>query len=99
MELEIINTRLESQLNKEIYQKLISQVEKDFVMSGINYDFSDLNKSGYIVSTGQSGNVMSDHYDDLASKWSAIEFLKMSADALDYKRKDNAELVFSPNSQ
>ncbi len=42
MDLQAINTTLESQINEDLYSKLVSQLEKDFVMSGINYDFSDL---------------------------------------------------------
>ena len=42
MELEILNTALKSQLSEDIYAKLVSQIEKDFIMSGIEYNFSDL---------------------------------------------------------
>lgn len=39
------------------------------------YDLSDLEKSLYMISTGQSGNVMSPHYRDLAEKWGALEYV------------------------
>ena len=39
------------------------------------YDFSDLEKSLYMISTGQSGNVMSSHYDDLAKFWGDVKYV------------------------
>ncbi len=42
MELEPLNRTLETTLDQEVYQKLIEQTQKDFMMSGIQYDFSDL---------------------------------------------------------
>ncbi|MEN8927347.1 MAG: hypothetical protein ABF242_07095 [Flavobacteriales bacterium] len=42
MDLQPLNSTLESQIDEDFYHKLIAQLEKDFVMSGINYDFSDL---------------------------------------------------------
>ena len=42
MELESLNKTLDTTLNEELYQKILSQTEKDFVMSGIQYEFSDL---------------------------------------------------------
>ena len=34
------------------------------------YDLADLSKSRFIIATGQSGNPLSAHFDDLAKKWS-----------------------------
>ncbi|MDA9262321.1 hypothetical protein N9P55_00980 [bacterium] len=42
MELQVLHSALEAEINEDFYYKLIAQLEKDFVMSGINYDFSDL---------------------------------------------------------
>lgn len=33
------------------------------------YDLADLDRSRFIQAVGQSGNVFSDHYDDLAQRW------------------------------
>ena len=49
MELEILNTKLESSLTAESYQKLVAQIEKDFVMTGISYDFNNLNPNELLV--------------------------------------------------
>ena len=42
MESEVLNKTLETTLNREVYQKLVAQIEKDCLMSGIQYNFSDL---------------------------------------------------------
>jgi len=44
------------------------------------YDFSDLNSSLFMHGPGQSGNVMSPHYRDLAAAWGAGEFFEIRAD-------------------
>ena len=41
-------------------------------------DMSDLNNSLFIHTTGQSGNVLSKHYDDLIERHQAVEYLPMS---------------------
>ncbi|WP_424926587.1 penicillin acylase family protein [Amaricoccus tamworthensis] len=45
------------------------------------YDFSDPDSSVFIISTGQSGHLMSRHYDDLAALWRRSEYIPMSLDA------------------
>jgi penicillin G amidase len=37
------------------------------------FDLSDLDRSTYIQTTGQSGNVLSPHYRDMARRWANIE--------------------------
>ena len=44
------------------------------------YDFSDLDKSTYIQTTGQSGNPFSKHYRDFALPWSHVEGITIPAD-------------------
>jgi len=41
------------------------------------YDMSDLDRSRYMITTGQSGNVMSRHYDDLAPMWGRGEYVEI----------------------
>lgn len=43
------------------------------------YDLSDLDSSRYMITTGQSGNLMSPHYDDLAPMWGRGEYIEISA--------------------
>jgi len=48
--------------------------------SGLRFvvDFGDPENSRYIISTGQSGHVLSRHYDDLAVLWRRGEYIPMS---------------------
>ncbi len=41
-------------------------------------DLSDLNASQFMHTTGQSGNLLSPHYDDLIERHQAVEFLPMT---------------------
>ncbi len=43
-------------------------------------DLSNLNNSQFIHTTGQSGNVLSSHYDDFIERHQAVEYLPMSFD-------------------
>jgi len=44
------------------------------------YDLSDPDSSLFIISTGQSGNPLSKHYDDLAEMWRRGKYVPMSLD-------------------
>ncbi len=44
------------------------------------YDLSDLEKSLYIHSGGQSGNILSDHYDAFSKAWAKNEYIPMRAE-------------------
>lgn len=44
------------------------------------YDLADLDGSTYMIPTGQSGNVFSGHYSDLAEPWSEVEAITVPAD-------------------
>lgn len=44
------------------------------------YDFADPDSSVFITSTGQSGNPLSRHYDDLGELWRRGEYIPMSLD-------------------
>lgn len=45
------------------------------------YDFSDPDSSVFVISTGESGHLLSRHYDDLAEIWRRSEYVPMSLDA------------------
>jgi penicillin amidase len=49
------------------------------------YDLADLDKSVYIHSTGQSGNLLSPLYGNFAERWARVEYIPMSM-----KRSDAA---------
>ena len=44
------------------------------------YDFSDPDSSVFIIATGESGHLLSRHYDDLAALWRRAEYIPMSLD-------------------
>ena len=48
------------------------------------YDFSDLDRSQFIVSTGASGHPLSEHYANLAPLWRIGEYMPMSMDRSDF---------------
>ena len=50
------------------------------------YDFSDLNKSLYIQTTGQSGNFLSPYYQNFAKRWSDVKYFTISSDAAQYEK-------------
>ncbi|MCP4319987.1 MAG: penicillin acylase family protein [Hyphomicrobiales bacterium] len=49
------------------------------------YDFSDLEKSTFIQTTGQSGNPFSKHYRDFALPWSNVEGITIPTDPAVYE--------------
>ncbi len=49
------------------------------------YDFSDLDRSQFIVSTGASGHPLSEHYANLAPMWRIGEYMPMSLDRDDFE--------------
>lgn len=44
------------------------------------YDLDDLDRSRFSVSTGQSGNPYSPHWDDLSAPWARVEYLTIPTD-------------------
>ncbi|HST01335.1 MAG TPA: penicillin acylase family protein, partial [Usitatibacter sp.] len=41
------------------------------------YDLADLDRSLFMQSTGQSGNVMSPWYSNLAERWARVEYIRI----------------------
>ena len=50
------------------------------------YDFSDLDKSMYIHTTGQSGHFLSSLYDNMAQRWAKVEYLQMTTKPKEYSK-------------
>lgn len=42
------------------------------------YDFADLDRSVFIIATGQSGHFLSRHYDDLSELWRSGQYIPMT---------------------
>jgi penicillin amidase len=47
------------------------------------YDFADLDRSLFVIATGQSGHPLSRHYDDLGTLWRRGDYVPMSLDPAD----------------
>ncbi|WP_370567331.1 penicillin acylase family protein [Deinococcus sp. DB0503] len=56
-------------------------------------DLSDLNRSIYVGTLGQSGNPFGDHVSDQQQLWAAGEYLPMSTDAQDWGRTTTLTLT------
>ncbi len=50
------------------------------------YDFSDLDKSQYIHTAGQSGNFLSAYYRNFAQRWADVKYLQISSSAEEYEK-------------
>jgi len=62
------------------------------------YDLSDPDSSLYIISTGQSGNVLSKHYDDLNSLWRRGEYIPMSLNLNTIRAGSTGLTVLTPKN-
>ena len=60
------------------------------------YDFNNSDEFYLILTTGQSGNVMSDHYSDMAIPWLNGKYMKISTDENKIKNSNNKLLILSP---
>ncbi len=60
------------------------------------YDLADLDKSVYIHSTGQSGNLLSPLYQNFAERWARVEYIPMSMQRSDALRDSLGTLRLQP---
>ncbi len=60
------------------------------------YDLSDLGNSRFMIATGQSGNFLSDHYDDLLRRWRDGQYITISGSREDVAREAGSTLTLSP---
>ena len=60
------------------------------------YDMSNLNRSQFIYSTGQSGNPLSPLYANFSDKWARTEYLTLTTDPADYTAGAIGTLVLQP---
>ncbi|WP_370653321.1 penicillin acylase family protein [Lacisediminimonas sp.] len=60
------------------------------------YDLSDLEKSRYIHSTGQSGNALSAHYRSFVQRWARAEYLPMTMQRSVVEQGSTGTLRMSP---
>jgi penicillin amidase len=60
------------------------------------YDLADLDRSRFVTATGQSGNPLSPHYDDLTAPWAAGRAVPLGRDGRAYRRQAIGELRLKP---
>jgi penicillin amidase len=60
------------------------------------YDLSNLDNSGFMISTGQSGNVLSPHYGDLLRRWRDGQFIRITANHDDVQKSAIGTLLLVP---
>ncbi|MCB1427608.1 MAG: penicillin acylase family protein [Nitratireductor sp.] len=60
------------------------------------YDLSNMEDSLYIISTGQSGNVMSPYYDSMVADWAAVKYVKIPSNAETYGKQALGTFTLHP---
>lgn len=63
------------------------------------YDLGAPDASQFVISTGQSGHFLSPHYDDLAAKWAASDYIAMTTRREDYERNADGAWTLTPAAQ
>ncbi len=61
------------------------------------FDFSDLNKSVFIYSTGQSGHPLSKYYDNFAADWAAVRYRSLTTKKSEYEKGNIGVLKLIPS--
>ncbi|MBM3504847.1 MAG: penicillin acylase family protein [Alphaproteobacteria bacterium] len=60
------------------------------------YDLADPERSQFVLSTGQSGNVLSSRYRDQAARWSKVDYLPMQTSPANYQDGALGRLTLIP---
>jgi len=60
------------------------------------YDLGDLDRSRYIIATGQSGNPFSRHYRDMLERWRAGDFVTLAGDRETVRQQAAGVLTLIP---
>ncbi len=61
------------------------------------YDLSDLDKSRFMITTGQSGHIFSPHYGDLAPLWNDVKSIPIAGSEAELQKAGAKEMVFAPD--
>ena len=62
------------------------------------FDLDDLDRSQFMFAPGQSGNILSPHYRDLAQPWSAVDYLTMTMRRADIETGAKGTLTLEPKT-
>ena len=61
------------------------------------YDLADPDKSRFMITTGQSGHILSPHYRDLAPLWIDVKSIPLAGSEAELEKAGAKLLVFTPN--
>ena len=60
------------------------------------YDLADLDRSRFMIATGESGHIFSSHYGDLAPLWNDVQSFEIAGSEADFQLVGADELTLSP---
>jgi penicillin G amidase len=60
------------------------------------YDLADLDRSEFVISTGQSGHFLSQHYEDMADDWANSRYFMISSKSGAYRKNMMGEWMLRP---
>jgi penicillin amidase len=60
------------------------------------YDLADPEKSRFVITTGESGHIISPHYRDLVPLWNNVKSITLAGSEDDFKKAGARELILSP---
>ena len=62
------------------------------------YDLANLDRSRFVIATGQSGNPFSPHYGDFMKRWRDIRYVKIAGTRAELRRKASGVLILTPSN-
>ena len=62
------------------------------------YDLANLDRSRFVIATGQSGNPFSRHYGDFIERWRDIRYVRIFGRRADLRRKASGALTLTPSN-
>jgi penicillin amidase len=92
----IFNTEYPFTINDDVYPQLRhKEFENNLgpVMRYI-YDFAKPDEFNFVLTTGESGNVMSSHYSDMTNFWQNGKYFKIRTDLNSIRNPSNKLLIF-----
>lgn len=62
------------------------------------YDLANLDRSRFVIATGQSGNPLSRHYGDFVERWRDIRYVRIAGTRAELRRKASGVLALVPSN-
>lgn len=61
------------------------------------YDLANLDRTRFVIATGQSGNPLSRHYGDFVERWRDIRYVRIAGTRAELRRKASGVLMLTPS--